>query len=48
MLPLTYAVSLLRGIWRGDGWLAHGSDVAVLVATLVVGVVVSNKVFRWE
>src|SRR5262249_40692221 len=22
-LPLTYAVSLLRGIWRGDGWSAH-------------------------
>ena len=20
-LPLTYAVSLLRGIWRGDGWI---------------------------
>ena len=35
LLPLTYAVSLLRGIWRGDGWLAHGSDVAVLVATFV-------------
>ena len=25
LLPLTYAVSLLRGIWHGDGWLAHGS-----------------------
>ena len=24
VLPLTYAVSLLRGIWSGDGWLAHG------------------------
>ena len=23
VLPLTYAVSLLRGIWRGDGWLPH-------------------------
>src|SRR6059036_926152 len=21
--PLTYAVSLLRGVWRGDGWSAH-------------------------
>ena len=48
VLPLTYAVSLLRGVWRGDGWLAHGSDVAVLAVTLVVGVVVSSKVFRWE
>ena len=24
LLPLTYAVSLLRGIWHGEGWLAHG------------------------
>ena len=31
-LPLTYAVSLLRGIWQGDGWLAHTGDVAVLAA----------------
>ena len=22
-LPLTYAVSLLRGIWHGEGWSAH-------------------------
>src|SRR4029078_2771463 len=22
-LPLTYAVSLLRGIWHGDGWSSH-------------------------
>src|SRR5271165_3083343 len=27
-LPLTYAVRLLEGIWNGDGWLAHLSDVA--------------------
>jgi ABC-2 type transport system permease protein len=48
LLPLTAAVSLLRGVWRGHGWLAHGPDVAVLAATFVVGVVVSSWVFRWE
>ena len=47
-LPLTYAVSLLRGIWHGDGWLAHGPDVAVLALTFLIGVVVSSRVFRWE
>ena len=31
MLPLTYAVSLLQGIWRGQGWLAHLGDIAALV-----------------
>ena len=30
--PLTYAVSLLDGIWKGESWLAHGTDVAALVA----------------
>ncbi len=48
LLPMTYAVSLLRGIWHGDGWLAHGPDVAVLALTFVIGVVVSSRVFRWE
>lgn len=47
-LPLTYAVSLLRGTWRGDSWLAHGGDVAALVATIGICLVVSSRVFRWE
>ena len=32
--PLTYAVSLLDGIWKGESWLAHGTDVAALIADL--------------
>ena len=47
-LPLTYAVSLLRGIWRGDGWIHHAGDVAALAMVLVVCTAVSSKVFRWE
>jgi ABC-2 type transport system permease protein len=47
-LPLTYAVSLMRGIWRGDGWLAHGTDIAALVIVMVVCVAISAKFFRWE
>ena len=35
-LPLTYAVSLLRGIWRGDGWIHHAGDVAALAIVLLV------------
>ena len=30
MLPLTYAVSLLQGIWKGDAWSAHLGDLAGL------------------
>jgi ABC-2 type transport system permease protein len=47
-LPLTYAVSLMKGIWRGEGWLAHGTDVLALLLTMVVCVALSAKWFRWE
>jgi ABC-2 type transport system permease protein len=46
--PLTYAVSLLDGIWKGESWLAHGTDVAALALTFVVCTAISSKVFRWE
>jgi ABC-2 type transport system permease protein len=46
--PFTYAVSLLRGVWRGDGWMAHLDDVAILTVTFVLLTVISGKVFRWE
>ncbi len=48
VLPLTYAVPLLQGIWNGDPWLAHVSDVAALVVVFAVCAAVSAKVFRWE
>jgi len=31
VLPLTYAVSLLQGIWKGEPWWAHKGDVVALV-----------------
>ena len=46
--PLTYAVSLLDGIWKNESWLAHGTDVAALVLTFAVCTAISSKVFRWE
>jgi ABC-2 type transport system permease protein len=48
VLPLTYAVSLLRGIWHGEGWSAHIGDVTVLLAMFLVFTAVSTRVFRWE
>jgi ABC-2 type transport system permease protein len=47
-LPLTYAVSLLKGIWRGEGWLAHGGDVAALILMFLLFLAISTRVFRWE
>jgi ABC-2 type transport system permease protein len=47
-LPLTYAVSLLQGIWKGEAWSAHMGDIAALVAVFAVCTALSAKVFRWE
>ena len=47
-LPLSYAVSLLQGIWTGDAWSAHVGDVAALAVTFAVCTALSAKVFRWE
>jgi ABC-2 type transport system permease protein len=48
VLPLTYAVSLLEGIWKGEPWGAHVGDVAALAAVFVICTALSSKVFRWE
>ena len=47
-VPLTYAVSLLAGIWQGDPWSAHLGDVAALVVVFAVCTVIASRVFRWE
>ena len=46
--PFTHAISLLRGVWHGEGWLAHGSDVAALALMFAVFTAISTRVFRWE
>lgn len=48
VLPLTYAVSLLDGVWRGEPWLAHVSDVTALLVIFVVFTAISSRAFRWE
>jgi ABC-2 type transport system permease protein len=46
--PLAYAVSLLDGIWRGEGWAAHLGDVAALTLFFFVFTAIASRVFRWE
>jgi ABC-2 type transport system permease protein len=48
LLPLTYAVSLLQGIWKGEAWSAHIGDIVALVVVFVSCTALSSKVFRWE
>ena len=47
-LPLTHVVSLLQGLWFGEPWSKHMTEVWVLGGLLVVGAILSAKTFRWE
>ena len=48
VLPLTYVVDLLQGLWFDDAWGQHLTEVVVMLVMLVVGVAVSARTFRWE
>jgi ABC-2 type transport system permease protein len=47
-VPITYAVSLLRGILANDPWSAHLGDVGALIIVFAICTALSAKVFRWE
>jgi ABC-2 type transport system permease protein len=47
-LPLTHVVTLMRGLWAGETWGSHLTEVAVLAVTLVAGTLLSVRFFRWE
>jgi ABC-2 type transport system permease protein len=47
-VPLTYAVSLLTGIWQGNPWSAHLGDIAALVVVFAVCTLIASHVFRWD
>ena len=47
-LPLTHVVTLLRGLWIGEVWSQHITEVWVLLGVLAAGVLISAKTFRWE
>jgi ABC-2 type transport system permease protein len=48
LLPLTFAVSLLRGIWRGNTWAMHAPDIGALALVFIVCTALSSRVFRWQ
>lgn len=48
LLPMTYAVSLMQGIWNGESWFAHLGDLAALAIFGAIFVALSARVFRWE
>ena len=48
VLPLTYIVSLLRGLLRGEPWSAHLSDIGALALFSIACAAISARIFRWE
>jgi ABC-2 type transport system permease protein len=47
-IPLTHVVTLMRGLWAGEGWGRHLTEVAVLGGVLVAAMALSARFFRWE
>ena len=47
-IPLTHVVTLMRGLWVGESWAKHQTEVAVLGGVLVAGIILSARFFRWE
>ena len=48
VLPLRFSASLMQGIWIGDSWSAHLTDIGALALVFVISVAISARVFRWE
>ena len=48
LLPFRFAVSLLEGMLKHEGWRAHAGDVLALAVVFAVCTAVSARVFRWE
>lgn len=48
LLPLTHAVSLMRGMWRGEPWSGHVGDVGALAVLTALCLIASTRLFRWE
>jgi len=48
VMPMTYAVSLLAGVWRGDSLSSHLWDIGVIALFGVGFTALSARFFRWE
>lgn len=48
LLPLTQVTTLLRGLWNGEGWSAHTTETIYLAIMLILGLIITSRIFRWE
>ena len=48
-MPLTAVVDALRAnILRGAGWQALGTEIAIILAWMVISFVLALRLFRWR
>jgi len=47
-IPLTHVVTLMRGLWFGEPWSRHLTEVAVLAGLLITCTALAAWTFRWE
>ena len=48
LLPVTYAVRLMSGVWQGGRLSTYGLELAVLLGTTVLCAGLAVTFFRWE
>ena len=48
VMPMTYVVSLLQGVWRGEPLAAHLWDIGAIAFFAAVFTVLASRTFRWE
>ena len=48
LLPVSYVVSLQKGIWLGGGLADYRADILILLSILIAGIVISVFTFKWE
>ncbi|MCX7975312.1 MAG: ABC transporter permease [Candidatus Aminicenantes bacterium] len=47
-IPLTHVVTLMRGLWFGEAWSRHLTEIIVLTGVLIIGTSLASWLFRWE
>jgi len=48
VMPMTYAVSLLQGVWRGDPLSFHVWDIAAIAVFGALFAALASRFFKWE
>ncbi|HET9272580.1 MAG TPA: ABC transporter permease [Vicinamibacterales bacterium] len=48
VMPMTYTVSLLQGVWRGDPLSAHLLDIGAIALFAAVFTALASRFFRWD